>query len=89
MSLDIFDVVQLGCKRIVNIDDYDLPVCFSFIKKGHDTKDFDLLDLADVTDLFANFANIKGVIITQCLCLSMGLSGIFPGLWRLRKDYPI
>ena len=80
MSLDIFDVIQLGCERILNIDDYDLPVCFSFIKKGHDTEDFDLLDLADVTDLFADFTNIKRIIITLCLCLSMGLRGIFPSL---------
>jgi len=71
MSLDIFDVIQLGCKRILNINDYDLPVCFSFVEKGHDTEDFDLLDLPDVTDLFADFTNIEGVIVTFGLCLSV------------------
>ena len=80
MSLDIFDVIQLGCERILNIDDYDLPVCFPFIEKSHDTEDFDLLDLPDVTDLFTDFTNIKRIVITNCLCLSMGLRGIFPGL---------
>ena len=82
MSLDIFDIIQLGRKRILNIDDYDLPVCLSFVEKGHDTEDFDLLDLADVTDLFANFTNIKGVIVAFGLCLGVGLSGIFPSLDR-------
>ena len=80
MSLDIFDIIQLGCERILNIDDYDLPVCFSFIEKSHDTEDFDLLDLPNVTDLFADLTNIKRIIITLCLCLGMGLSGIFPSL---------
>ena len=82
MPLDIFDVIQLGCERILNIDDYDFPVCFSFIEESHDTKDFDLLDLPDVTDLFADLTNIKRIIITLCLCLGMGLSGIFPSLQR-------
>ena len=80
MSLDIFDVIQLGCERILNVDDYDLPVCFSFIEKSHDTEDFDLLDLPDVADLFADLTNIKRIIITLCLCFRMGLSGIFPSL---------
>lgn len=83
MSLDIFDVIQLGCKRILNIDDDDLPVCLSFVEKSHDAEDFDLLDLADVTNMFANFTNIKWVIISPGLCLGVGLIGIFPSLRRL------
>jgi hypothetical protein len=80
VPLDIFDVIQLGCERILNIDDYDLPVCFSFIEKSHDTEDFDLLDLPDITDLFTDLTNIKRIIITLRLCLGVGLSGIFPSL---------
>jgi len=80
MSFDILDVIQLGCKGILNINNYDLPVGFSFIEKSHDTEDLDLLDLADVANLFADFTNIKGVIIALGLCLSVHVSGIFPSL---------
>lgn len=80
MPLNILNVVQLGSKGILNVDDDDLPVGLAFVKEGHDTEDLDLLDLPDVANLFTDFTNIERVIVTPGLGLSMGLAGILPGL---------
>jgi len=71
VPLDVLNVVELGSKRVCNVDHYDLPVGLAFIKESHDTKDFHLLDLTNVADLFANLANIKWIVITLGLGLSM------------------
>lgn len=82
MPLDVFDVVELGCKRILDIDDDDFPVGLAFIEEGHDAEDLDLLDLANIADLFADLADIKRVVVTFGLGLCVELSGIFPSLRR-------
>jgi len=84
VSLDILDVVQLGCERVLNVDDDDLPVRLTFIEKGHDTEDLDLLDLTYVANLLADFADIERVVVTLGFSLCMGVSRIFPSLCDTR-----
>lgn len=80
MTLDIFDVVQLGGERIGNVDNNDLPVGLTLIEEGHDTENLDLFDLASETDLFTDLANIEGIVITLCLSFRVRVVGILPGL---------
>lgn len=80
MPLDVFDVIELGREGIEDIDDDDLPVSLALVEQGHDAKDLDLLDLTDVADLLADFADIKRVIVTLGFSLSVQLAGVLPGL---------
>lgn len=80
MSLNILNVIELGCEWVINIDDDDLPVCLFLVEEGHDTEDLDLLDLTRVSDQFTNFADIQWVIITLGLGLWVNNIGIFPCL---------
>lgn len=80
MALNILNVVELGCQRVEDIDDDDLPVCLALVKESHDSENLDLLDLTDVANLFANLANIKGVVVALSLGLSVGGGRVFPGL---------
>jgi len=80
VTFDIFDVVQLGSERIGNIDDDDLPVCFTLIEESHDTEDLDLFDLAGETDLFTDLANVEGIIVTLGLGFRVRVVGVLPGL---------
>ena len=80
MALDIFDIVQLGRERVLDIDDKDLPVGLAFIKKGHDAEDFDLLNLPYITHLFADLADIQRIVVAISLGLGVLLSGILPSL---------
>lgn len=63
MPLDIFNVVELGRKRVLYIDNDDFPVGFALVQKSHDSKDFDLLDLTDISDLFTDFTDIEGIVV--------------------------
>ena len=72
--LDVLNVVQLGRERVVDVDDDDLPVGLALVKESHDTENLDLLDLADVTDLLTNLADIEGVVVTPGL--GLGVSGL-------------
>jgi len=80
MSLNVLDIIQLGGKWILNVNDKDLPVGLALIEQSHDTEHLDLLNLANITNLLSDFADIKGVIVTLRFGLSMYLSGILPGL---------
>jgi len=80
VTLDILDIVQLGSERVVNVDDDDLPVGLTLVKEGHDTENLDLLDLASVTNLFADLANIEGIVVTLCLGFRVRVVGVLPGL---------
>jgi hypothetical protein len=64
VPLDVFDVVELGCKGVLDIDDDDFPVGLAFIEEGHDAEDLDLLDLANIADLFADLADVERVVVT-------------------------
>lgn len=80
MALDVLDVVQLGSKRIVDINDNDLPVGLVLVEQGHDTKDLDLLDLAGVADKLANLADVERVVVTLGLGLGVDGVGVLPSL---------
>lgn len=80
VSLDILNVVELRSKRVVHINDDDLPVGLVFVEEGHDTEDLDLLDLASVADKLTDFADIERVVVTLGLGLGVDVVGVFPGL---------
>lgn len=80
MSLDIFDVVELGSQRVVDVDDENLPVCLSLVEESHDAEDLDLLDLTGVANSLADFADVERVVVALCLCLWVGSSWVFPCL---------
>lgn len=80
VTLDILDIVELGGKRVVDVDDNDLPVSLLLVKQGHDTEDLDLLHLTSVTDELANLADIERVVVTLGLGLGVNNVGVLPGL---------
>jgi len=80
VTLHILDVIELGSEGILNIHDNDLPIGLAFIEQSHDTKNFDLLHLADIADLLPDFTNIERIVVALRLGLSVGLRGILPGL---------
>lgn len=80
VALNILNVVELGGKRVVDIDDNDLPVSLLLVKQGHDTEDLDLLHLASVADQLADLADVKRVVVTLGLGLGVDNVGVLPGL---------
>jgi len=80
VTFDIFDVVQLGSEGVGNVYNNDLPVGLTLIEEGHDTENLDLFDLASETDLFANLANVEGVVVTLGLGFGVRVVGVLPGL---------
>jgi len=80
MSFHIFYIIQFRRKRVLDIYDYDLPIGLAFVQKSHDAENLDLFDLAHVSNLFADFADIERVIITLGLSLSVCLCRILPCL---------
>jgi len=80
VPLNVLNIVELGGKWILNIDDEDFPVGFSFIEQRHDTQNFDLLDLANVSHLLTDFTDVKGVIVAFGLCLGVRYCWVFPSL---------
>lgn len=80
VALDVLDVVQLRSKRVVDINDNDLPVSLLLVEKGHDTEDLDLLDLAGVANKLTDLADIERVVVTLGLGLGVDGVGVFPGL---------
>ena len=80
MALDVLDIVQLGCKRVVDVDDHDLPVGLFFVEERHDAEDFDLLDGAGGGDELADLADVEGVVVTFCFGLRVNAVGVFPCL---------
>ena len=84
MTLDVLNVVQLGCERVLYVDDEDFPIGLAFVEEGHDAEDFDLLDLPNVTHLFADLAYVQWVVVAPGLGLGMLLIRILPSLQILR-----
>src|SRR2546423_13323510 len=82
MPLHVFDVVELWSQRVMDVDDNDLPVRLFFVQQGHDTKDFDLLDLASVADELADLADVEWVVVAFCFCFGMNYIGVLPCLWE-------
>ena len=69
MTLNILNVVQLGGERVLDVDDKDLPIGLAFVEEGHDAEDFDLLDLPNVTHLFADLAYVQWIVVAVGLGL--------------------
>ena len=86
MSFDVFDVVEFGSQRVVDVDGDDFPVRFTFIKKSHCSKNLDLFDLAWVANLFANFTHVKGIVVTLCFGLRVCNIRILPRLLKLARS---
>jgi hypothetical protein len=84
MTLDVLNVVQLGCERVLDVDDKNLPIGLAFIEEGHDAEDFDLLDLPNKTHLFADLAYVQWVVVAPGLGLGVLLIRILPSLQNLR-----
>lgn len=83
MALDVLDVVELRCQRVVDVDDDDLPVGLLFVEEGHDAEDLDLLDLARVADELADLAHVERVVVALGLGLGMDDIGVLPGLVKI------
>jgi hypothetical protein len=86
MTLDVLNVVQFGRQWILDVDDEDLPVGLAFVEEGHDAEHFDLLDLPDVTHLFADLADVQRVVVAPGFGLCVLLSGVLPSL-RVYDEY--
>lgn len=82
MALNILNVVELRGKRVVDINDDDLPVGLFLVEQSHHTKNLDLLDLAGVANKLTNLADIERVVVTLGLGLGVDDIGVFPGLSR-------
>ena len=80
MTFDIFDIVQFGRQRIIDINHNDFPVRLAFIQKSHDAENLDLLDLTGVTNRFTDFADIQRVVVSLGFGLGMGMTRVFPSL---------
>jgi hypothetical protein len=80
VPLNILNVVEPIGKRIVDVDDDDLPVSLALVEQCHDAQNFDLLNLASVANLFTDLADVQRVVITFSLGLGVGLGRVFPGL---------
>jgi hypothetical protein len=80
VPLDILNVVQPRSKRVVDINDKNLPVGLSLIEKSHDTEDLDLLDLTGVTDSLSNLADVERVVVTIGASLGVLDGRVFPSL---------
>jgi hypothetical protein len=89
MTLDVLDIVQLGRERVLDVDDENLPVGLAFIEESHDAEDFNLLNLAHITHLFANLADVQRIVITIGFGLTVLLSRILPSLQKKEKGYTV
>jgi hypothetical protein len=80
VALDVLNVVELGSKRVVDVNDDDLPVGLLLVEEGHDAEDLDLLDLAGVADKLTDLADIERVVVALGLGLRVNGVGVLPGL---------
>jgi len=80
VSLDILNIIELRSQWVVDIDDDNLPVSLLLIKKSHDTKDLDLLDLTRVSDQLTDLADIQWIVVTLGLGLGVDDVGVLPCL---------
>ena len=84
MSLYVFNIVEFGCQRVIDVDDDDLPVCLFLVQQSHNAEHFDLLDLACVADKLTDLADVEWVVVAFGFGFGVDYIGIFPCL-RKRK----
>jgi hypothetical protein len=80
VTLNVLDVVQARRKRVVDVDDNDLPVGLAFVEECHHTENLDLLDFTRLGDELADLADVQRVVVTSLLGLGVDNVGVFPGL---------
>ena len=80
MPFNVLDVIELGCQGVLDINDDDFPIGLAFVEEGHDTKNLDLLDLADIAYLLTNLADVQGIVVPLGLGFGVHLRGVLPGL---------
>lgn len=80
MALDVFDIVQLGCQWIVNVDDDNLPIRLLLVQQSHHAQHFDLLDLTWICYQLANLTHIERVVVALGFGFGVHNVWIFPGL---------
>jgi len=80
VALNILDIVEFRSQWVLLIDHNDFPVGFLLIKKGHNTKDFDTLDLARSSDELTDFTDVEWVVVALSLSLRVDVLGVFPSL---------
>jgi hypothetical protein len=81
--------VKLGGKRVVDVDDDDLPVSLALVNQGHGAENLDLLDLTGVANQLTNLANIERVVVTTGLGLGVVDVGVLPGLTIVLVPLPL
>lgn len=86
MALNVLNVVKFGGKRVVHVNDDDLPVGLFFVQESHDTEDLDLLDLTGIANEFTDFANVQRIVVTLGFGLGVDDVGVFPGLLYVSLD---
>ena len=84
VTLDIFDVVELGSQRVLHVNNNDLPVSLLLVKEGHDTKNLDLLDLTGLCDELTDLADVERVIVPLGFGLRVNDVGVLPSLSKVR-----
>ena len=80
VPLNIFDIVELRCQRVVDVDDNDLPVSLLLVEESHDAQNLHLLDLSRVSNEFTDLTDVQRVVITLGLGFRVDGVGVFPGL---------
>lgn len=80
VTLNILNVVQLRCERVIDVNDDDLPVSLALVEQSHDTEYLDLLDLTRLRDELAYLADVERVVVTLLLGLWVGSIGVLPSL---------
>lgn len=85
VPLNILNIIQFTRQRIIHIHHNHLPIRLPLIEQSHNSKNFNLLNLTDGTNLFTNFAHVEGVVVPGCFGLGMSLVGVLPGLGESTK----
>ena len=80
MSLDILNVVELGCQWVFAVDDDDFPVRLFLVEQGHHAEDLDLLDLSWVADELSNLADVERIVVALGLGLGVDDVRVLPSL---------
>jgi hypothetical protein len=80
VTLNVLNVVQARRKRVVDVDDNNLPVGLALVEKSHHTENLDLLDFTRLGDELADLADVQRVVVTSLLGLGVDNVGVFPGL---------
>jgi len=78
--LHILNIIQPWRERVVHVHHQDLPIRLPLVEERHDTEHFDLLDLTDVAERFADLAYVERVVVSVRTGLGVFDLGIFPGL---------